>query len=54
MALLCGGCDDNGRWNSASMLRYLHQEAEPIMRNLAAKMFNHGDYSFLPTASVPM
>ena len=59
MALLCGGCDDNiiqllGRWNGASMLRYLHQEAEPIMRNLAAKMFNHGDYSFLPTASVPM
>jgi hypothetical protein len=46
MALLCGGCDDNiiqllGRWNGASMLRYLHQEAEPIMRNLAAKMFDH-------------
>lgn len=59
MALLCGGCDDNiiqllERWNGASMLCYLHQEVEPIMCNLAAKMFNHGDYLFLPTAFVPM
>ena len=59
MALLCGSCDDNiiqllGRWNGASMLRYLHQEAEPIMRDLAAKMFNHGNYLFLPTAFVLM
>jgi len=59
MALMCGGCDDNimqllGRWNGTSMLRYLHQEAQPIMRQLATKMFNNGTYSFLPTAYVPM
>jgi len=59
MALLCGRVDKDtiqlvGRWHSDSMLRYLHQEARPIMQNLAAKMFQDGNYSFLPTAMVPL
>jgi hypothetical protein len=59
MALLCGKVDSNtiqllGRWHSDSMLLYLHQEALPVMKNLARKMFAGGSYNFLPTALVPL
>ena len=58
MALLCGGVDSDtiqllGRWHGVSMMRYLHMEAQPVFKQLAQKMFNHGTYSFLPTAYVP-
>ena len=58
MALLCGGVDSDtiqllGRWHGVSMMRYLHMEAQPVFKQLAQKMFNHGTYSFLPTAWVP-
>ena len=58
MALLCGGADTDiikllGRWQSDAMIRYLHQDATPIMSRLAIKMFNNGSYSFLPEATVP-
>lgn len=58
MALLSGRVDSDtikllGRWHSDSMMRYLHQEAQPIMKNLARTMFNEGTYNFLPTTLVP-
>jgi len=59
MALLCGRVDPDtikllGRWHSDAMMRYLHQEAQPIMKNLAKTMFHAGDYNFLPNAAVPL
>ena len=58
MALLCGRIDTDlikllGRWQSDAMIRYLHQDATPIMRRLAARMFRNGSYSFLPDVTVP-
>ena len=58
MALLCGHCDSDtikllGRWHSDAMMRYLHQEAQPVLQQLAKKMFNSGRYTFLTTDSVP-
>ena len=59
MALLCGRCDRDiimlvGRWHSDAMMRYLHQDAQPIMQKLAVKMFNNGTYSFHPSETVPI
>ena len=58
MALLCAHCDTDqikllGRWHSDAMMRYLHQEAQPVLQQLARKMFNSGQYTFLNTDSVP-
>ena len=58
MALLCGSVNSDtimlvGRWHSDSMLRYLHQEAQPVMQNLAATMLDCGNYGFLPTHMLP-
>lgn len=58
MALLCGKTDKDviklvGRWHSDAMMRYLHAQAEPLMRHLAKVMFNNGTYTFLPDEWVP-
>ena len=58
MALLCGKVDANtiklmGRWHSDAMIRYLHQDALPVMNRLAEKMYNNGTYSFQPSDTVP-
>jgi hypothetical protein len=58
MALLCGRIDHDtirmlGRWHSDAMMRYLHLQAKPLMRQFAPAMFNHGTYSFLPSDTVP-
>ena len=58
MALLCGHIDFDvikllGRWHSDAMLRYLHVQAQPIIQQLAVKMYNHGRYTFTPTDTVP-
>ena len=58
MALLCGRIDSNliqmlGRWHSDAMMRYLHMQAQPIMRRFAATMFNGGNYNFLADETVP-
>ena len=58
MALLQGKCDPItikllARWHSDAMMRYLHQQSVPIMKNLASLMFNGGQYSFLPEEWVP-
>jgi hypothetical protein len=36
------------------MIRYLHMQAQPIVQNFAAKMYNNGTYSFLPNETVPL
>ena len=58
MALLCANVDTDiirllGRWRSDEMLRYLHLQAEPIMRNFAPKMLSGGAFVLLPNADVP-
>ena len=59
MALLCGRIDKDtikllGRWHSDAMMRYLHQEAQPIYQRLSKTMFNNGTYSFNATDTVPI
>ena len=56
-ALLVGKVDTNvitllGRWRSDEMLRYLHLQAEPIMRNFSRIMLN-ADFSLIPNTLVP-
>jgi hypothetical protein len=59
MAMLCGGIDMDsicmmGIWNRDAMLRYLHIQAQPIIYSYAARMFNHGTYTFLPDETFPI
>jgi hypothetical protein len=60
MALLCGSVDANiirllGRWRSDEMLRYLHVQARPLMKDFASKMLT-GDFTLMPNhlALVPV
>ena len=58
MALLCSGIDTDiipliGRWHSDEMLRYLHLQAEPLMRGFSKRMVTNGNYSMLPGQRVP-
>ena len=53
MALLCANVDSDrirliGRWRSDEMLRYLHVQAEPVMRDFSSRMLHGGAYAFLP------
>ena len=43
-----------GRWNSDSMMDYLHVQAEPIMRDLSPTMIQYGSYRLHPNDSVPI
>jgi hypothetical protein len=43
-----------GRWHSDAIIRYLHIQAQPVMLNFAATMFNNGTYEFLPDEMVPV
>ena len=48
MALLCCGVDTDiisliGSWRSDKILRYLHVQAYPIMRNNSKLMISHGN-----------
>jgi len=59
MTLLCGKIDHNliqmlGRSHSDAMMQYLHLQAQPIMNQFTAKMFNHGTYNFLRDETVPL
>jgi hypothetical protein len=59
MALLLAHVDTNiirliSRWCSDEMLRYLHLQAQPIMRNFASLMLHGGDYMLLPGQDVPL
>jgi hypothetical protein len=58
MALLCAKVDTDmirlvGRWRSDEMLRYLHVQAEPTMRNFSSQMLRHGTFVLHPNSSVP-
>ena len=59
MALLCAHVDSDlirllGRWRSDEMLRYLHVQAEPVMRNFSALMIQGGTFALLPNRQVPL
>ena len=59
MALLCAQVDTDvirliGRWRSDEMLRYLHVQAEPVMRDFSSRMINHGAFTLLPNHEVPV
>ena len=59
MALLCSGVDHDiisliGCWRSNEMMRYLHVQAEPIMRNFSKLMISHDNYTLLPHTDVPL
>jgi hypothetical protein len=43
-----------GRWQSDSMLRYLHVQAIPVLRNFARAMNLHGQFQALPDAGLPL
>jgi hypothetical protein len=58
MALLCAQVDTDiirliGRWRSDKMLRYLHVQAEPVMRGFAPRMLA-AEFTLLPNSTVPM
>jgi hypothetical protein len=58
-ALLCAQVNTDiiqliGRWRSYEMLRYLHVQAEPVMRHFAQQMLNHGSFTMHPGHDVPM
>jgi hypothetical protein len=58
-ALLCAQVDTDiirliGRWRPDEMLRYLHVQAEPVMRHFAQQMLNHGSFTMHPGQDVPM
>jgi hypothetical protein len=58
MALLCAQVDTDvirllGRWRSDEMLRYLHIQAEPVMRDFAARMLLNGNFVLTPNQDVP-
>jgi hypothetical protein len=57
MALLCAQVDTDiirllGRWRSDEMLRYLHVQAAPVMRDFASKMLS-GHFTLHPNSQVP-
>ena len=53
MAFLCSRLDSNiinlvGICHRNEMIRYLHVQVEPLMRNFSRLMLTHGDYPLLP------
>lgn len=41
-----------GRWRSDEMLRYLHLQAAPAMRNFSRQMLQGGDFTLIPNHTV--
>ena len=57
-ALLCAGIDTDvirllGRWRSDEMMRYLHCQARPVLRDFAQQMLHGGSYTLIPNQLVP-
>ena len=42
-----------GRWHSDAMLRYLHLQAAPLMKNFSSMMLSGGTYALIPNQQVP-
>ena len=58
MRLMCAGVDSDviqlmGRWRSDEMMKYLHIQAAPVMRNFAKRMYNAGSFSLIPNPQCP-
>ncbi|KAL7563795.1 hypothetical protein ACA910_000121 [Epithemia clementina (nom. ined.)] len=58
VAVLCASVDTDiiklvGRWRLVAMFRYLHAQALPVVHNLAATMFTHGQFVLAPGADLP-
>jgi hypothetical protein len=58
MALLCAHVDTDvirllGRWRSDEMLRYLHTQAQPLMRGFSRRMLTAGNFTLIPTDDLP-
>ena len=58
MALFCGGVDSSrirllGRWQSWTILQYLHLQSQAAMRSLYAAMLQGGKIDMLPPGSLP-
>jgi hypothetical protein len=59
MAMLFGKININsipmmGQWHNDTMVRYLHVQAQPIIGNYVANMFNEGTYTFQPDETFPI
>jgi integrase len=59
MALITARIDSDlirllGRWQSDSMLRYLHVQAIPVIQNFARSMHLNGQLQALPAAGYPL
>jgi hypothetical protein len=57
-ALLCADVDSChiqllGRWSSDEMLRYLHLQAQPLMKDFSRKMLHGGAFTLIPNQLVP-
>jgi hypothetical protein len=57
-ALLCADVDSChiqllGRWRSDEMLRYLHLQAQPLMKDFSRKMLHGGAFNLIPNQLVP-
>ena len=57
-ALLCAGIDTDvirllGRWRSDEMLRYLHAQAGPVLKDFSKKMLSGGSFTLIPNQLVP-
>ena len=55
--MLCARIDINitqlvGRWRSDEMIKYLHVQADSIMRNYSRQMFEHGHFTYHGTDDV--
>ena len=53
MALLCADVAPTtikllGRWQSDTMIQYLHIQSPTLVKGLAGRMVKAGDFSFLP------
>ena len=58
-ALLCSNVDPDiirllGRWKSDEMLRYLHLQAAPLMRDFSRRMLAGGNFTLIPNQMVPV
>ena len=58
MALFCGGVDSScvhllGRWQSWTMLWYLHFQSRVAMRGLSVAMLQGGEINMLPPGIIP-
>ena len=42
-----------GRWHSNAMLRYLHLQTTPIMKNYSRLMLTGGSFTLIPNQLVP-